>query len=130
MEAAAVDDRGAKVSPLALRVYEALQEKGAQSASELASELGREVTKAAIQRALNELWAQLRVIPQAQQDDAPALWELTADAFCESDQGGSECGAAEGDVCAAVALSVAGCGGDGGRGGWISFAADGAIACA
>jgi 23S rRNA pseudouridine2605 synthase len=63
---------GAKVSPLAVRVWEVLGEKGALIASELVSELGREVTEAAIMRALNELWSQLRVIPQHQQDDAPS----------------------------------------------------------
>jgi 23S rRNA pseudouridine2605 synthase len=83
---------GAKVSPLAVRVWEVLGEKGALTASELVSELGREVTEAAITRALNELWSQLRVIPQHQQDDAPALWELTSKRFAKAIKAGTNAG--------------------------------------
>lgn len=83
---------GAKVSPLAVRVWEVLGEKGALTAAELVSELGREVTKAAIMRALNELWSQLRVLPQHQQDDAPALWELTSKRFAKAIKAGTNAG--------------------------------------
>jgi 23S rRNA pseudouridine2605 synthase len=84
---------GNKVSPLAVRVWEVLGEKGALSASELASELGREVTKTAITRALNELWSQLRVIPQHQQDEnSPVLWELTSKRFAKAIKAGTNAG--------------------------------------
>ncbi len=83
---------GAKVSPLAARVWEVLGEKGAMTASELATELGREVTEAAIARALNELWVHLRVIPQHQQDDAPALWERTSRRFAKAIKAGTNAG--------------------------------------
>src|SRR6185312_8381978 len=83
---------GAKVSPLAARVWEVLGEKGALTASELVSELGREVTETAITRALNELWSQLRVIPQHQADDAPALWELTSKRFAKAIKAGTNAG--------------------------------------
>ncbi len=84
---------GAKVSPLAVRVWEVLVEKGAMSAAELVSELGREVTETAILRALNELWSQLRVIPQVQQDTAqPTLWELTSKRFAKAIKAGTNAG--------------------------------------
>ena len=84
---------GNKVSPLAVRVWETLGEKGALSASELASELGRELTETAIARALTELWAQLRVIPQHQQDEnSPVLWELTSKRFAKAIKAGTNAG--------------------------------------
>jgi hypothetical protein len=84
---------GTRVSPLAVRVWEVLGEKGALSAAELVSELGREVTEVAILRALNELWAQLRVIPQHQQDDSsPTLWELTSKRFAKAIKAGTNAG--------------------------------------
>jgi len=83
---------GAKVAPLAVRIWEVLGEKGAMTAGELVSELGREVTETAIMRGLNELWSQLRVIPQHQADDKPALWELTSKRFAKAIKAGTNAG--------------------------------------
>jgi 23S rRNA pseudouridine2605 synthase len=81
-----------KVSPLSLRVYEVLAEKGPMTALELASELGREVTETAILRSLSELWSQLRVIPLLQQGAASTLWELSTRRFTKAIKAGANAG--------------------------------------
>ena len=81
-----------KVSTLSLRVFEALTAKGAQTAAELANELGREVTEAAILRALSELWSQLRVIPMVQAGTASTLWELATQRFTKTIKAGANAG--------------------------------------
>jgi hypothetical protein len=80
------------VSPLALKVYEALVAGNALTARELVSELGREVTESAIVRALGELWMQLRVIPLLQQDGAATMWELTSRRFTKQIKAGANAG--------------------------------------
>jgi 23S rRNA pseudouridine2605 synthase len=80
------------LSPLGTKVYEALTAKGALSAMELASELGREVTEAAILRALVELWSQLRVIPLLQLGQGTTLWELTTARFTKAIKAGANAG--------------------------------------
>ena len=81
-----------KVSPLALKVYEALAAGNALTASELVAELGREVTENAIARALGELWMQLRVIPLLQQDNSATMWELTSRRFTKQIKAGANAG--------------------------------------
>jgi len=81
-----------KVSPLALKVYEALAAGNALTAGELAAELGREVTENAIARALGELWMQLRVIPLLQQDGGATMWELTSRRFTKQIKAGANAG--------------------------------------
>jgi 23S rRNA pseudouridine2605 synthase len=81
-----------KVSPLGLRVFEVLTERGPMSASELAQELGREVTEAAILRSLSELWSQLRVLPLLSQDAGSTLWELTSRRFTKAIKAGANAG--------------------------------------
>ena len=81
-----------KVSPLALATYTALAEKGSLSAYDLATQLGKEVTEAAVLRALTELWQHLRVLPIPQQDGAPTLWELTSSRFTKQLKAGSNAG--------------------------------------
>ncbi len=80
------------VSPLALKVYEALVAGNALTARELVSELGREVTENAIVRALGELWMQLRVIPLLQQDGGATMWELTTRRFTKQIKAGANAG--------------------------------------
>ncbi len=63
-----------KVSPLAVRIYELLAEHGALNTRDLIVHAGREVTEAAVLRALGELWSQLRVFPQPQLNGAQTLW--------------------------------------------------------
>jgi 23S rRNA pseudouridine2605 synthase len=81
-----------KVSPLGLKVYEALAARGPVTAAELAQELGREVTEAAILRSLTELWSQLRVIPLLAQGEGSTLWELTSRRFTKAIKAGANAG--------------------------------------
>jgi len=81
-----------KASPLGLRIFEVLTEKGALSAAELANEVGRETTESAIQRSLTELWSNLRVIPLLPQNDGPTLWELTSRRFTKAIKAGINAG--------------------------------------
>ncbi len=81
-----------RVSPLGLRVYEVLTERGPMSAAELALELGREVTEAAILRSLSELWSQLRVLPLLQMGEGVTLWELTSRRFTKAIKAGANAG--------------------------------------
>jgi 23S rRNA pseudouridine2605 synthase len=81
-----------RVSPLGLRVYEVLTERGPMSAAELALDLGREVTEAAILRSLTELWSQLRVIPLLEMTGGVTLWELTSRRFTKAIKAGANAG--------------------------------------
>jgi 23S rRNA pseudouridine2605 synthase len=81
-----------RVSPLGLRVYEVLTERGPMSAAELALELGREVTEAAILRSLSELWSQLRVVPLLEMSGGVTLWELTSRRFTKAIKAGANAG--------------------------------------
>ena len=66
MEAAAGDDGRVEGVALALATHEALSRRGPLSAYDLSTEVGKEVTEAAVLRALGELWTHLRVLPLAQ----------------------------------------------------------------
>jgi len=81
-----------KVSPLGLKVYEVVTARGPVSAAEVAQELGREVTEAAILRSLTELWSQLRVIPLLSQGEGGTLWELTSRRFTKAIKAGANAG--------------------------------------
>jgi 23S rRNA pseudouridine2605 synthase len=81
-----------KISPLALATYDALTRRGPLSAYDLMSEVGKEVTEAAILRALGELWTHLRVLPLSQPDGAATLWELTSARFTKQIKAGANAG--------------------------------------
>jgi len=81
-----------KVSPLGLKVFEVVTTRGPVSAAEVAQELGREVTEAAILRSLTELWSQLRVIPLLSQEEGSTLWELTSRRFTKAIKAGANAG--------------------------------------
>jgi len=81
-----------KVSPLALATHEALTRRGLLSAYDLMTEVGKEVTEAAILRALGELWTHLRVLPLAQPDGAATLWELSSARFTKQIKAGANAG--------------------------------------
>ena len=81
-----------KVSHLALAAHEALSKRGPLSAYDLTAELGKEVTEAAVLRALNELWTHLRVLPLAQPEAAPTLWELASTRFTKQIKAGANAG--------------------------------------
>lgn len=81
-----------RVSPLALNTYTLLSEKITLSAYDLVTQLGKEVTEAAVLRALTELWTHLRVLPIPQPDGAPTLWELTSSRFTKPMKAGANAG--------------------------------------
>lgn len=64
-----------QVSPLAIQAYKLL-EGGEQSIPQLKHALGREVTEAAVTRAITELWQQLRIIPMIAAPGQTAKWQL------------------------------------------------------
>jgi 23S rRNA pseudouridine2605 synthase len=64
-------------SPLMQAVWQELQ-SGAKTVAEIIDGVGRELTEAAILRALRELWAKLRAVPmlETQPSETGAKWEL------------------------------------------------------
>ena len=67
---------GHKVSPLVLELWKALDKDGVLTADEARETLGRELTEAAVLRALCELWQALRITPGFGDLGQPARWEL------------------------------------------------------
>jgi hypothetical protein len=65
-----------KLSPLAQAVWRALEQKGPADHDKLRDALGAELTDAALDRALHELWARFRVVPIAHAVDGSASWDL------------------------------------------------------
>ena len=74
---------GTKASPLVLEIWKQLDGGGAQTAAEIQTALGREVTEAAVLRGLVELWHGLRAIPvyDGGTIGAATRWELTQARF-------------------------------------------------
>ena len=64
-----------QVSPLATQAYKLL-EAGDATIPALKHALGREVTEAAVLRAITELWQQLRIIPVVSAPGEAAKWQL------------------------------------------------------
>jgi len=81
-----------KVSNLALATHEALTRRGPLTAYDLTTELGKEVTEAAVLRALGELWTHLRVLPLPQPDGRPTIWELSGTRFIKQIKAGVNAG--------------------------------------
>ena len=81
-----------KVTPLALNTYTLLVENGPASATDLATALGKEITEAAVLRALSELWQHLRVLPVPHLDGGPTLWETVAHRFTKQLKAGANAG--------------------------------------
>ena len=69
-----------QVSPLAVQAYKHL-EQADSNLSELKHLLGREVTDAAVLRAITELWQQLRIIPVVAAPGVSAKWQLLRHRF-------------------------------------------------
>ena len=81
-----------RVSPLAVKVYALLKDKGAQAPHELTAELGQGIVDSAVLRALSELWAIQRVIPVPDANGEPAKWELLTGRFIRHVKAGSNAG--------------------------------------
>jgi 23S rRNA pseudouridine2605 synthase len=71
---------GRGIAPIVLRTWEALDKQGAQTAVEIRELLGRELTEAAVLRALIELWTTLRAAP-AYTAGQPTRWSLLKDRY-------------------------------------------------
>ena len=69
-----------QVSQLAVLAYKQL-EQGDATIAQLRHALGREVTEAAVIRAITELWQQLRIIPVIAAPGQPAKWQLLRHRF-------------------------------------------------
>ncbi len=69
------------VSPLAIQAYKQLELGGDATLAELKHTLGREVSEAAVLRAITELWQQLRIIPVVSAPGKPAKWQLLRHRF-------------------------------------------------
>ena len=67
---------GHKVSPLVLELWKILDKEGALTAGEARETLGRELTEAAVLRALCELWQALRVSPSTGGGRPACAWEM------------------------------------------------------
>jgi 23S rRNA pseudouridine2605 synthase len=67
---------GHKVSPLVLELWKVLDNAGALTAAEARETLGRELTEAAVLRALCELWQAVRISPALAEAGQPARWEM------------------------------------------------------
>jgi hypothetical protein len=69
-----------QVSPLAIQTYKLL-EAGDATIPQLRHTLGKEVTEAAVLRAITELWQQLRIIPIISAPGRAAQWQLLRQRF-------------------------------------------------
>lgn len=84
-----------KVTPLALHCWEAIQQQGPLDVPALQPILGRDITEAAVARALQELWTGMYIFPILSASGKPAQWELLSRRFTEQVAAGSNTGHAE-----------------------------------
>lgn len=68
--------QGEKLSPLALKVFETIQKRGPLTKKQLQQLISRELTVAALDRALNELWSILKITRVDYQENEGASWDL------------------------------------------------------
>lgn len=68
--------QGVNVSPLALNVFEAIQKNGPLSKGRLREMVGRELSNAALDRALHELWSMLKIVRVDYREGEGALWDV------------------------------------------------------
>lgn len=71
---------GGRTAPIVLRTWEALEQRGSQTAADLRETLGREVTEAAVLRALIELWTTVRAMPVYAAGEA-TRWHLLKERY-------------------------------------------------
>lgn len=68
--------QGAKLSPLTLKVFDAIEARGPLSTGQLRELVGREMSGAALERALNELWSILKITRVDYSQKEGAYWDL------------------------------------------------------
>lgn len=68
--------QGMEISPLAVVVFEAIQKQGPMSKGQLREAVGRGLSGAALDRALGELWAILKITRVDYREDHGAFWDV------------------------------------------------------
>jgi hypothetical protein len=68
--------QGARVSPLGIKVFEVIQSKGPLSNGQLRELVSRELSAAALDRALNELWSILKITRVDYHESEGAYWDV------------------------------------------------------
>jgi 23S rRNA pseudouridine2605 synthase len=84
-----------KVTPLALHCWQAIREQGPLDVAALQPILGRDMTEAAILRALHELWSGMHIFPMLRASGPPAQWEILPRRFPQQVAAGAATGQAE-----------------------------------
>jgi 23S rRNA pseudouridine2605 synthase len=84
-----------KVTPLALHCWQAIEQQGPLDVGALQPILGRDITEAAIARALQELWSAMYIFPILRAGGEPARWELMYRRFPKPVAAGASTGHAE-----------------------------------
>lgn len=67
---------GAEISPLAVKVFEAIQKGGPMCKGQVREAVGRELSGAALDRALGELWAILKITRVDYREHEGAFWDV------------------------------------------------------
>jgi 23S rRNA pseudouridine2605 synthase len=68
--------QGMEISPLAVVIFEAIQKQGPMSKGQLREAVGRGLSGAALDRALGELWAILKITRVDYLEDQGAFWDV------------------------------------------------------
>jgi hypothetical protein len=84
-----------KVTPLSLHCWQAIEQQGPLDVAALQPILGRDITEAAIARALHELWSGMYIFPILRSAGEPAQWELMFRRFPKPVAAGASTGHAE-----------------------------------
>ena len=84
-----------KVTPLSLHCWQAIEQQGPLDVAALQPILGRDITEAAIARALQELWSAMYIFPILRAAGQPAQWELMYRRFPKPVAAGASTGHAE-----------------------------------
>ncbi len=84
-----------KVTPLSLHCWQAIEQQGPLDVAALQPILGRDITEAAIARALQELWSGMYVFPILRGAGKPAQWELMFRRYPKPVAAGASTGHAE-----------------------------------
>jgi hypothetical protein len=84
-----------KVTPLSLHCWQAIEQQGPLDVAALQPILGRDITEAAVARALQELWSGMYIFPILHAGGEPAQWELMVRRFPKPVAAGASTGHAE-----------------------------------
>lgn len=68
--------QGERVSPLSVKVFEVIQDRGPIDKGQLRALVGRELTTSALDRALNELWSILKITRVDYREQEGAYWDV------------------------------------------------------